>query len=308
MQDTAIVYGALRSGTTMLRLMLDAHPRLCCTGEHDFLFDRIHLGPGGWRFNRPALLEDRIFRDSGLRLRDDLDGEDALDDMIAQMRARGGGRRPVLMVHRRLEKWSALLPDAPVIHFLRDPRDVARSSIGMGWAGNAWKGIDHWIGTEEAWRAAPQELRARALTVRYEDLVREPEAELARICAALGESYDPVMLSYPDRSTYGAPDARLAHQWKRKARKREVRLVEGALGELLTETGYTPSGFGALVPGPLERAWLTLQSKAATFRHAVRMFGLPLALQHRVGKWLGLRGLTRDALRQMDERTAPHLK
>jgi len=313
MQDCAIIYGALRSGTTMLRLMIDAHPALSCTGEHDYLFETLRPArpdrrDAGWRYDRAALDADRRFRGSGLVLRDDLDGAAALDDLIAQIARKGGGRRPVLMVHRAVDRWAALRPDVPVVHFLRDPRDVARSSIGMGWAGNAWRGVDHWIATEREWRDAPPALRARALRSRYEDLLAEPEAELTRICTALGVSFDPEMMRYPERTSYAAPDARLAYQWRRKAPREEVRLVEGAVGDLLTEAGYAPSGFGPRRPGPLERRRLVLSSKLATFRFSVRRYGLATTLQQRVGRILGLRALERRAMREIDVITEHHLK
>ena len=308
MQDCAIVYGALRSGTTMLRLMIDAHPALCCTGEHDFLFDHLHRATDGWRYDRTALEDDRIYRDSGVTLREDLDGADALADMIAQIAKLGGGRLPVLMLHRAADRWSALRPDVPLVHFLRDPRDVARSSIGMGWAGNVWRGVNHWIATERAWQHLPQAVRDRAHVCHYETLLQDPEAELQRVCDVLGTSYDPLMLSYPERSTYSAPEARLAYQWKRKASPREIGLVEGAVGALLTDTGYEPSGHGPLGPGFAERQWLTWSSKAATFRFATRRYGLGTVLQHRLGRKLGLDGMRRRAQRRIDEQVVQYLK
>ena len=42
-----IAYGALRSGTTLLRLMLDMHPGLSCPGETDFLLDFTSIAPDG---------------------------------------------------------------------------------------------------------------------------------------------------------------------------------------------------------------------------------------------------------------------
>ena len=46
------VYGALRSGTTLFRLMLEAHPALSNAGEADFLFDFLSPDQNhatGWR-------------------------------------------------------------------------------------------------------------------------------------------------------------------------------------------------------------------------------------------------------------------
>lgn len=71
------------------------------------------------------------------------------------MTARGTpGSRPVLVLHCHIDKALSLLPDAQVISLVRDPHHVARSAIGMGWAGNVFHGLGGWIGTEDEWGTA----------------------------------------------------------------------------------------------------------------------------------------------------------
>ncbi|WP_425596530.1 sulfotransferase, partial [Roseobacter litoralis] len=41
-----VLYGALRSGTTLVRLILDAHPDICCPGERDFMVDSLYDDDG----------------------------------------------------------------------------------------------------------------------------------------------------------------------------------------------------------------------------------------------------------------------
>ena len=65
------VVGALRSGTTMLRLMLDAHPHICNFGEFEYA---VKYAAGG-RFpavqDYARLLEtDRVFLRTGFELAD----------------------------------------------------------------------------------------------------------------------------------------------------------------------------------------------------------------------------------------------
>lgn len=297
--DCAIVFGALRSGTTMLRLMLDGHPDLCCTGEHDFLFDHLHDTPLGWRYDCEALGRDRIFREAALTLPGTEDGAVALADLIAQIAARGGAR-PVLMLHRGLAKAVRLLPQAPVIHFLRDPRDVARSSIGMGWEGNVYFAIVHWLETEAEWDASAADVAERSLELRYETLVSRPEATLEYLCAHIGLRYDPAMLAYPATTTYDAPDARLAEQWRRKLGPRDIRLVEARLGPVLAAKGYAPSGQPPLAVTPPLRVWLGLQSAAGRWRHLLGRYGL-LPVQRGIGRRLGLKRLEWAAQARMDE-------
>jgi hypothetical protein len=61
--DIVFVYGALRFGTTVFRLMLDAHPQIANPGEMDFLFDYLypdHTHSTGWRYDLDGLKLDRI--------------------------------------------------------------------------------------------------------------------------------------------------------------------------------------------------------------------------------------------------------
>ncbi|MEO1153543.1 MAG: sulfotransferase, partial [Pseudomonadota bacterium] len=219
------VYGALRSGTTLLRLMLLSHPGIQSPGEADFLFDHVARMPGGaWRYDREALQRDRIYWAKALDLPSG-DGEELAQGLIAQMAAKDDGLL-ALSIHRNAPVMRALFPDAKIIHLLRDPRDVARSSIGMGWAGNSYYGVDHWVGTERDWDTAAYP-EADVLTVHYETLMADLEGELTRICAFLGLPFEPAMLKYYENSTYGPPDPGIAQKWKTKASAREVALIEG---------------------------------------------------------------------------------
>jgi hypothetical protein len=70
---------------------------------------------------------------------------------------------------------------------LRDPRDVGRSSIGMGWAGNSYYGIDHWLFSEREWDEAAPDLRpTNVMELRYEALFHDIDPELHRVCAFIG--------------------------------------------------------------------------------------------------------------------------
>lgn len=128
-------------------------------------------------------------------------------------------------------------------NLLRDPRDVARSSIGMGWAGDVYHGAKHWVKTEGDWAACTPHLSTnQVLTVRYEDLVQDPQAELTRICTFADVKYQPAMLEYDIASTYSKPDMSRINQWKRKLSSHELGLIEGRVGDLLAASGYESSG------------------------------------------------------------------
>lgn len=281
------VYGALRSGTTVFRLMLDAHAGLSNPGEVDFLFDHLRRGADGtWRYDRAGLALDRIFHARGLGAPEGLDGLDLLAHFLRGLDARSTGRL-TLNVHRNVDRIIEVMPDAAFIHLVRDPRDVANSSIPMGWAGNAYFGVDHWVKTEAAWeRSAPALAGRRVHEMRYEALFRDIETELRAVCAFLDVPYEPAMLDYHRNSTYGPPDPKLIEQWRRKSSPRDVGLVEAKCGPLLAARGYAPGG-APVTPGLAERARLRLQDRLYRWRFAVERFGLGLFLAEKLAAAVG---------------------
>ncbi len=285
------VFGALRSGTTLLRLMLKAHSQIQSPGEADFLFDHIEqTADGSWHYDRDALERDRIYWAKELDVPADLDGAELAQAIVAALAAKEPGRLS-LNIHRNAPKMAALFPQAKVIHLLRDPRDVARSSIGMGWTGNSYFGVGHWIGTEQGWDAAglPEN---QVLTVRFEELMADLEPQLTRICQFLGFEFEPGMLRYYENSTYGPPDPNIAQKWRRKAGTREIALIEGRLGDLLSARGYEAAGAPA-IPGTLERRMLWLDSRLKRWRYNIRRYGFGLFFGHHMARSLGLKTLER---------------
>ncbi|TBN41792.1 sulfotransferase [Paracoccus subflavus] len=306
--DPIVVYGPLRGGTTMIRLMLDGHPDLTVPGETDFLFDHLHRDGDGWRYEVDDLKSSRIFQDSGLAVPHGPNGQAALLDLVGQIAESGGGR-PVLMLHRHLSEAATLLPGVRIIRLLRDPRDVARSAIGMGWAGNVYYGLDTWLETEKNWRdfiAASPDTPVHVL--RYEDLVRNPEAELRRICAFLGIGFTEDLLAYPARTTYAAPDPKLASQWKRKLSDREVRLIESRLDPFWQDSGYEPSGLPVHRPDVSELMMLRMQNRAAVWKHMVGRYGPMLPVIRGLGRRLRLSGLKQAADKRIADIDRSYLK
>lgn len=289
--------------------MLDSHPDLLCPGEADFLTDHLRPdGRGGWVYDREALLGDRIFRDSRTGLPRTQEAPEALGGMIDDLR---GGRAGclVLDLHRGLDRMLDLLPGVRILHLLRDPRDVALSAVGMGWAGNVYHGAETWLGTERLWEVCrPRFSPAQVHELRYEDLVRSPEAELTGICRFLGLDYDRAMLSYVEGTSYEAPDASLAEQWRRTQTPRELGLVEPRLGALLTARGYAPSGHPAIVPGPGGRLALWWQNKRAVWRGAITRHGLADTLMVAVGRRVKLCAAFRRAETRIADRSRSSLR
>jgi hypothetical protein len=303
------VFGALRSGTTVFRLMLNAHDEISNPGEADYLFDLLTRDASGtYAYDLPRLRESRTFAASGLTICEGLDGLALLDDFLAQLQARGHGIF-TLNIHRGIGRIAEILPDCKVIHMLRDPRDVARSSIGMGWAGNTYYGVDHWIGTEREWEAAaPGLIPENVMELRYEVLFRYIETELNRVCAFIGAPFKPAMFDYHLNTTYGPPDVKLVEQWKQKASPRELSLLEGKLGAMLQARGFAPSGQPPAMPGAVEAFMLFWDNKLRKWRQSTGKYGFSNIMMEKITRRLGLYGISRIYRRRIDELVQRSLK
>lgn len=253
--------GAERSGTTLLRLMLDHHPEISFQPEFTFVVDRF--GADGAAPAVDAYLADiavdRAFLDLGLPMPEaPVDYADLVRGFLEALRARSGKAVVGATVHYRFDRLLSIWPNARFVHIVRDPRDVARSTIQMGWAGNGYVGAERWLEAETQWASLESKLGSdRAISLRYEDLVADPRAMLARITAFIGVDFHEHMLAYPGDSSYSAPDPLLVAQWRRKMTPAQVQQVEARIGPMLEPRGYRLSGLPALAPtGPRRLLWM----------------------------------------------------
>jgi len=307
------VYAAERSGTTVFRLMLNAHPEINNPIESDFLFDYISRpadgGDDAWRYDLEAMKVNLIFWESKLELPDTaLAAPEMLEAFLAQYAALKPG--PLIVpVHRNLGRIAALRPDAKIIHLLRDPRDVARSSIGMGWAGMPLYGVEKWHVAEHDWDLHAHSFAdENRLTLRYEELILDFEGGLRRVCDFLDVDFHEAMLTYHEGTTYEAPDPALIYQWKRKMADTDVALVERRLGDLVTTRGYELSGLPVARPGTLARLGYWARNKLAVWKMSSQRYGFFNVLAEKVGRRLGLKSLELGARRRISEISEAHLR
>jgi hypothetical protein len=289
-------------------LMLRGHPEIAHAGEMNFLFESaIADDDANLEEYRRILKNDRVFRSTNLKIDPSLSQRELIRSFVSRVGRRD--RTLVINVHRNFQRAPEVFPDARYIHLLRDPRDVASSAVKMGWAGNVFYGVDHWINTERDFDAlaklvAPE----RILTLRHRALILDPEKELARVCRFIGVGYDPAMLEYPKSSTYGPPDASLVNRWKRKLSTRQLGLVEGKLGELLERRGFEGSGAPQLHPGRLGALALKWRNRGGRVAFAFRRYGAFWTCLEILGRKLGMRRLAERAQLAIDNRMLAHLK
>jgi hypothetical protein len=213
-----IIVGAPRSGTTLLRFMLDSHPELAIPPETGFLsLGRKMRGTGSRLRDRffdtlinyiswPDFeISEEEFRAALLRVDpfSVTEGFRTFYRMYAARfgKSRWGDKTPHYCFE--LDSIRRVLPEARFIHIIRDGRDVALSMRQM-WFSPGW-GIKtqatYWLKCVRAARRAGLS-RPDYLEVRYEDLVLKPRETLARVCTHIDLPFSNLMLSYYERTPW----------------------------------------------------------------------------------------------------------
>ena len=214
-----VIVGVPRSGTTMLRFMLDAHPDLAIPPETGFLFAPAiaaeRLNPLDYADaimdfppDAPAWRDFGLDRDCFVAAVVALAPKSGPGDVLRTFYAlyaqrhgktRSGDKTPMYL--KRMLEFAAVIPEAHFIHIVRDGRDVA-----LSWS-KTWFAPSR-VPSElvALWASAIRQARAAApyvhyLEVRYEDLLLMPAAVIQRICHFIDLSYTPRMLSYFERSS-----------------------------------------------------------------------------------------------------------
>ncbi len=263
-----IVLGVSRSGTTLLRSMLDRHPGVAIPTESYFI-PQLHDRHGDHP-DRAAIIADlgrlQRVREWGVT-ESDLDERLGEQPTFAQVidavyrtwadrqgALRYGDKTPLYMQH--LDLLERVFPDARYVHIVRDARDAALSFVGM-----QRKARFNWSRPRRVedfacqWRRELADARAlgervgpgRYLELRYEDLVAAPEAELRRIAGFLDLGFSDAMLDHSAPVTAGTErDHALLGQapkvgvrnWREQLSSRQAARIEAICGDELARHGY----------------------------------------------------------------------
>jgi hypothetical protein len=296
--SAVVVLGVSRSGTTLLKAMLDAHSQLAIPTESYFvpqLWDRH-----GERPNRDELLEDlsrleRIrqwrveLQDVAEHLPPEPTFAEAIDAIYRSYaeghgKSRYGDKTPLYMQH--LDVLPRAFPDAHYVHIVRDGRDAALSMLAMRRKPRFNLSRPRGVGDFAcAWQREIRDAQQFGLThpyfeLRYEDLVAEPEARLRDVCNFLGLDFEPGMLEYhrredpalyADHPRLAQPPVRDARSWRKEMHDEDAELFEAIAGDLLTELGYERAH-----PSPGRSTRAAAERAAYTARLGVWRTALPL--------------------------------
>jgi hypothetical protein len=240
----------VRSGSTLLRVLLDSHSQICSPQELNLRDFNVTARDG---------YAEKALNEIGLdvsRL------EYVLWDWILHRELEESGKRllvskaprNVFIVDRILQCW----PDARFIFLLRHPAAIARSRHQLRPQDDEERNTKMVRRYGEALEQARQAYDG--VTVRYEELTADPAAETRRLCEFLGVSWEPTMLEY-GRFDHGRFRSGIG-DWKEKIRSGEVQPSEpppesipAGLRALAVAWGYDSGNEIASVPpaGELQR-------------------------------------------------------
>jgi hypothetical protein len=250
------IVGSPRSGASLLRSMLDSHPRLAIPPETGFLpcafgslfgndarqrrsFGEtlINFPPesSGWRAF--GIEPDDFMRELGAITPFRVD--EAIRCFYRMYAARFGKDRwgdRTCAYGRHMRAIEQVLPEACFIHIIRDGRDIALSLRESGLSSRT-----DMSALARQWRrdicvTRRQSLGVRQyLELRYESLVLDPETCLREVCDFVEVDYDPAI-----RKTVRTQDPSRVFRWRKEMSTRDRAEYEDVAGGLLGALDYPP--------------------------------------------------------------------
>ena len=261
-QRPIFLVGTMRSGSTLFRLILDAHPRIAISEETGFMAALAstrqipHWRHGeGW-FRRVGWSDDEF--DARLR---EFYGGLFERHATSEGKQRWGEKTPFHSWHMPL--MARVFPDAVFAAIVRHPGAVANSLVRKF----------HYTLPDAAayWDSTNKEILRRGLELgedrfsllRYEDLVQHPEETLRELVDWLGEPWSDDLLRHNDvQAARGAPrlsngnirtrdpiTTELADRWAEELDDAERAILTDRAGPLAAYFGYDAARPGT--SGPL---------------------------------------------------------
>lgn len=311
------IVGKGRSGTTMLQSILDAHPACIIPLETRFI---IHLkskyrSVSVWTDSRIRSFYNDLFTDLKFSTLWQVDKHKLLQELLFLGKEADfaslvkvvylnylsiypkseikliGDKNPIYTIF--IPQLAEIFPDAKFIHLIRDHRDNISSHIrvfpiqDIPFLASKWVFYNQLV--EDHKRRNPEQV----LTIRYEDLVSDPGANIQRICSFLGITYDPAMLRFHERTNeglkyiehfvrkfhdnlYNPINNSKVNTWKKGLSPDQVQAIEVIAGLKAAEYGYHSE-----IPatkGEQERAYTHVKIKV-WYHFVHNYYRLPLFLR-----------------------------
>jgi len=275
-KSPVFVLGCPRSGTTVLyHMLLSAGGFAVYRAESQF-FNLLSPRFGGLRSvsSREEWLrsweKSKLFKVSGLGF------EEVRDKLLKNCRNPGDCLRIFMeeVAHQQgVERWADCTPDhllyireikrqipnALILHIVRDGRDVALSYAQQGWSHPLpWDrkqqlGVAalYWSWVIDRGREQARNLGDDYFEVRYEDLVGNPRQVLNQLSDFIDQELDYQHIQEVGIGSVSAPNSSFGQdgagnfnpvgRWKTKLADPQVAMLESLIGDRLQELGYTLS-------------------------------------------------------------------
>ena len=263
--DPFFIVGSARSGTTLLRLMLNAHSEVAVPPESRFITEfwtgdsqidvddylrRLETHKRYALWDLPVVAVQAELGDAQR-----VAYVEAIDATFrawarAHGKSRWGDKTP-----RYIEKMPLLLelfPGARFIHLIRDGRNVALSYADVPFGPKTVaKAADLWarrvrIGMDEGRRLEG----GHYIEMYYEDLVEDPAGEIKTLCEFIQLEFEPDMLNYTEKARsamlatakelnpHVAEKPHEVRSWRNEMTDEQVEVFEAVAGDVLSELGY----------------------------------------------------------------------
>ena len=294
------ITGSGRSGTTLLRMMLNAHPAIHVSNDAAYYLHALRAKTSGewlrsyqrtvsfaWMKFSPKQVERHVPRD--LSRHAPCKAIDALMRLKASQygKTRHGDKMPGY--GWRLGRILADFPDARIIHVVRDPIATVTSLKRMPWAPRSIVLNSLMLAGHQA---RMETHRDRILEIRLEDLLESPEPVMRRSLEFVGVEWNARVLSHEEFAPF---DDMPPFPWFTTARQKRSRAAlmpaprfptltgtEKALVEYFNRGTIRRFGYGRSACAPTARLAAVLYVLRDVPRLCLDLFGMGRA-------WLALR-------------------
>jgi hypothetical protein len=259
-QNHIVIGGCGRSGTTLLRVILDSHPRISCGPESNVFLQPVLQLP---RLTRKFKLDSNDLNQAYFASRSRAEFIDRLAQLSRNFTGKPRWAEKTPRNVHNLKFIFDKFPRAKFIHVLRDGRDVVcslrthprhRVVDGKLVPLHTWKPMKY---CATRWRdsllaAKPHMSDPRFHTVRYEQLVTSPRKAISALMDFLGEPWNDALLAHSEaastfRDVSSFPQNPEALQpigttalarWQRDMTEQDKQIFQAIAGDLLIEHGY----------------------------------------------------------------------
>lgn len=324
------IIGRPRSGTTLLRLLFESHPHLTIPPESPFII--IHYKKYGkitlwdeatirqfvedlyttryfdkWLIDKELLTKQLLARQGKATFQEMvLEVYKAYKSVYEKEDIRMiGDKNPMYSLYpARIHQ---LFPESKIIHITRDYRDNFLSLINVNFEVPIvpiviyrWK-----YALKKMWKLR-EENPGLVYSIRYEDLVADPELHTRRLCDFLGIEFDPSVLAFYEKkdeaqalysgnqdltkihkSLFNPISTEKVNKWQTDMTPRQIKIADLVMGSTAEKAGYQRVNKKFK---PLLYLWILPALIYASIMYKLIMLGdhLPYKMRNSLNKSLGI--------------------